>query len=159
MISLIKTYHDSKPLLGICLGHQAIGEAFAPKWSKHQPLCTASNRALRIRKRRIQNLPRRHDCHALSLAGHWASDPSYNLRCWLKQRDHHGDPASTKPIVGLQFHPESMGTNEGHFYPTVSWTHSRKLSKSSKWKGGTFMEAVKIQQPQQITQQLLMAVI
>ncbi len=69
MISLIKTYHDSKPLLGICLGHQAIGEAFAPKWSKHQPLCTASNRALRIRKRRIQTYLGDMTV-MLSLAGH-----------------------------------------------------------------------------------------
>ncbi len=60
-----------------------------------------------------------------------------------------------KPIVGLQFHPESMGTNEGAFLSNGFLNSFQKTQqKAANEKGGTFMEAVKIQQPQQITQQL-----
>ena len=36
LLDIIKTYTGRKPILGICLGHQAIGQVFRSKAEKHQ---------------------------------------------------------------------------------------------------------------------------
>lgn len=118
MIPLIKAHHDSKPLLGICLGHQAIGEAFGAKVVQAPAIMHGKQSSLTYQKKGVfqtylgdMTVMRYH-----SLVIEPATLPTQfevlaetkGIIMAIQHRQ--------KPIVGLQFHPESMGTNEGAFF-------------------------------------------
>jgi anthranilate synthase component II len=116
-LEIIKTFAGKIPIFGVCLGHQAIGQAFggevvrAPavmhgKVSEvhHQgrgvfenlpnPLTATRYHSLVVKK---ESLP---DC--LMVTG-WTED---GLIMGLKHK--------TLPVEGVQFHPESILTDRGH---------------------------------------------
>jgi anthranilate synthase/aminodeoxychorismate synthase-like glutamine amidotransferase len=105
------------PLLGVCLGHQAIGQAFGGHIIR-APL-PVHGKAAQIRhagQNLFANLPdpftatRYH-----SLIVERASLPTcLDITAWLDDSLIMGLSHKTLPIYGTQFHPESIATSHGH---------------------------------------------
>ena len=114
LMKVLAYYHDKKPMLGICLGHQAIAEFFNGEISKaskpmHGKLSTISHDRDII----FQNIPDFFDVvryHSLI-----CSNPGDMLHVIGKSGS--GEIMAMKhkrlPIYGLQFHPEAVLTQYG----------------------------------------------
>ena len=117
LLDIIKTYQDQKPILGICLGHQAIGQVFGGKLSNLTKVYHGIATPINI----------------LDQNGVFANQPTEltvgRYHSWVVDADDFPDclaitavDASGQimamqhkqfPIVGLQFHPESVLTPSG----------------------------------------------
>lgn len=116
-IDVIRTFYKSMPILGICLGHQAIGAAFGGEIRransiKHGKTSLISHNSSNIFAYLSSPLEvmRYH-----SLAIESKSLPQ-ELECIAQSMDDREIMAikhSHYPVYGLQFHPESIGTPEG----------------------------------------------
>ena len=118
-IPVIRRFGATVPILGVCLGHQAIGEAYGGRVIR-APRGVMHGKTSRIR----------HDGTGL-FAG--VSNPLEVMRDHSLVVEHGTLPAEleatavamddateihalrhrTHPVVGVQFHPESIGTPEG----------------------------------------------
>jgi anthranilate synthase/aminodeoxychorismate synthase-like glutamine amidotransferase len=104
------------PLLGVCLGHQAIGQVFGGKVVRaptpmHGKLSACSTRA-RACSRTCPRRSRRRAIHSLIVAR--AGLPS-ELEVTAETGDIiMGLRHRTLPIHGVQFHPESIASQHGH---------------------------------------------
>ncbi|MEC8379845.1 MAG: aminodeoxychorismate/anthranilate synthase component II [Myxococcota bacterium] len=115
MPELIKHVSGHIPLLGVCLGHQAIGEAFGASLTyAAKPLHGVQDNLLHAQHPIFKGLPsplpigRYHslilrDVKAPLLSVAWS--PIGEVMALVHQ---------TWPIVGLQFHPESILSVHGH---------------------------------------------
>lgn len=117
-VPLVKAAADAGiPLLGVCLGHQSIGEAFGGKVGGageivHGKLGTIFHEQGGI----FRNLPsplaatRYH-----SLVVERASLPDeLEVTAWIDDATIMGLRHKTLPIEGVQFHPESIASEHGH---------------------------------------------
>jgi anthranilate synthase component 2 len=120
MPEVIQTYAKEKPILGVCLGHQAIGEAFGGKLINLKEVYHGVATPIQIIERAenkdiFQNLPNE------ILAGRYHSwiiaDEDFPDDLIVTSRDLNGQIMSirhkTYPCFGVQFHPESVLTPEG----------------------------------------------
>jgi anthranilate synthase component 2 len=118
MPELIKAYAGTKPILGICLGHQALAEAFGGKLYNlaHVMHGVASTITYEEIEPIFRNLPeeievgRYHSwaVDASSLPIQLTTTATDSDGCIMALRHIHWD------IVGLQFHPESVLTPVGN---------------------------------------------
>lgn len=116
MENMIKTFFDTKPILGICLGHQAIAETFGGKLDLAQQVMHGkqSEMKLELPSPLFENIPQETlimRYHSISISqmpdefevvGKTTDDGEIMV---IQHR--------TKPIYGFQYHPESIGTPEG----------------------------------------------
>jgi anthranilate synthase component II len=118
LMDTIRTYHSSKPLLGVCLGHQAIVEFFGGRLIN---LDTCLHGVSTITTRLQSAEPLYSGLPDNFLTGHyhsWSADPSaipeelevtaeneYGMVMSVRHR--------TLPICSVQFHPESVLTPLG----------------------------------------------
>ena len=116
-IPAIQKFAGKMPILGICLGHQAIAEAFGGKVVKAEHLMhgKASNIAIDNQSVLFAGLPQVIACGRYhSLIVEEASLPSC-LR--ITARDENGQIMALEhtkfPNYGLQFHPESILSEDG----------------------------------------------
>ncbi len=115
-IELIRKFYDTKPILGVCLGHQSIGQAFGAKIVKatkimHGKTSTVSNLGSKI----FRGLPKSFDAtryHSLiikngSLPKNFKiiSDTMDNKNKVIMGIEH-----ESYPCYGVQFHPESIAS-------------------------------------------------
>jgi anthranilate synthase component II len=116
-LELIKKAGPTIPLLGVCLGHQAIGQAYggdvvrAPS-PMHGKLSTITNTGKGI----FKGLPKRFEItryHSLIVDRNTLPDclevtaeTDDGLIMGLQHKSH--------PVHGVQFHPESIASEQGH---------------------------------------------
>ncbi len=118
-VPVIRRFGASTPILGVCLGHQAIGEAYggrvirAPRGVMHGK----TSRILHDGRGLFAGLPSPLEVmryHSLVIA--YDSRPG-DLEIVATAVDDaheiHAVRHRTHPVSGVQFHPESIGTPEG----------------------------------------------
>lgn len=120
-IDLVRRAADERiPLLGVCLGHQAIGQAFGGRVIRASRLMHGKSTAIHHRGRGLfADVPdpvtvMRY--HSLVVAPE-PFPPELEVTAWSADREpgeeimalRHRD----RPVWGVQFHPESIGTPVG----------------------------------------------
>jgi anthranilate synthase/aminodeoxychorismate synthase-like glutamine amidotransferase len=120
-LEAIRTFSGKVPLLGVCLGHQAIGQVFGAKVIRAKNIKHGKTSSIRVLKQTgifkgvAQNFTATR-YHSLILES--ASLPE--LLETTAVCDESGDieimgiQHKKLPIFGVQFHPESLLTQEGH---------------------------------------------
>lgn len=114
-IEIIREFGEHTPILGVCLGHQAICVAYKGivSHSKSGPLHGKSSRIMHDGKRIYQDIPdpfiggRYHSLSAQTIPPELkvAAKSDDGEVMGLRHRKH--------PVEGVQFHPESVLTPEG----------------------------------------------
>ena len=118
-MDVIKSFYETKPILGICLGHQAIGQSFGGKivianrimhgktslvshnkdslfFNVKDPYHVMRYHSLAIE---VSSLP--NDLKIIA----WTEDEKNKTIMAVKHKDY--------PVIGIQFHPESIFTEQG----------------------------------------------
>lgn len=113
----IRHFSGKIPILGVCLGHQSIAEAFGGKIVKASVLMHGKASKIRFQKDAtlFRHLPEEVPCgryHSLIV-----EDASVPECLWVTARDTDGQIMGLEhkelPIYGVQFHPESILTQAG----------------------------------------------
>jgi anthranilate synthase/aminodeoxychorismate synthase-like glutamine amidotransferase len=107
-----------KPLLGVCLGHQAIGQAFGANVIRApEPVHGKTSDVFHANSDIFTGLPDPFTAtryHSLIVAKASLPD-SLQETAWTEgQNIIMGLRHKTLPIFGVQFHPESIATSHGH---------------------------------------------
>ena len=115
-LNLIKEFKNTLPILGICLGHQSIGQAFGGKIIKcdqimHGKIDSMKHFNHRIFKNIKNNfLATRY--HSLIIDRNSLSK-DFIITAETNNKIIMGIAHTQLPIYGFQFHPESIGTEIG----------------------------------------------
>jgi len=116
-VDIVKKLYKEFPILGICLGHQSIGEAFGGKIIRAQNIMHGKLSALTYKKRGLfESLEGKIEVMRYhSLIIEQASMPQDLEVIAFSQDDSEIMAVQHKefPVFGLQFHPESIGTETG----------------------------------------------
>jgi len=116
-LSLIERFGGELPILGVCLGHQAIGQAFGGQVIRAKELMHGKTSRIEHNGQGVfTGLP-----HALvatryhSLAVQRPGLPDcLEVTAWTTDGEIMGLRHRTLPVEGVQFHPESIATEYGH---------------------------------------------
>ncbi len=115
-VAAIQRFAGKIPLLGICLGHQAITEAFGGKVVRADRLMHGKTSPIFHDESGLyQNLPNPFTAtryHSL-LAERESFPDSLKITAWTEEGEIMGLQHCELPVWGLQFHPESILTTEG----------------------------------------------
>jgi anthranilate synthase component 2 len=116
-ISVLQHFAGKIPLLGVCLGHQAIGEAFGGKVIRakqvmHGKTSSIAHTGVGV----FQNIPSPYTVIRYhSLAIERASLPDcLEVTAWTDDGEIMGVRHKELNVQGVQFHPESILSEHGH---------------------------------------------
>ena len=115
-INILKSLHKEIPFLGVCLGHQIIGQVFGSKIIQAKKLM--HGKISRIKSRKIgilKNLPKTFEAtryHSLIIDKKTLSD-SLEITAETEDGLIMGVQHKVYNIHGVQFHPESIKTKMG----------------------------------------------
>jgi anthranilate synthase component 2 len=116
-LDLIRSAPDDLPILGVCLGHQAIGQAFGGDVIRAKSLMHGKTSQIHHDNTGIfEGLPNPFTATRYhSLAVKRDSLPnSLKVTAWTDDGEIMGLAHAARPIHGVQFHPESILTEGGH---------------------------------------------
>lgn len=110
-------YEADVPLLGVCLGHQTIGEAFGGKVVRcHEIVHGKMGSMHHAGQGMFRNLPSPFEAtryHSLIVERESLPD-CLEVTAWLEDGTIMGLRHREKLIEGVQFHPESIASEHGH---------------------------------------------
>ena len=116
-LELIRRMAGRVPILGVCLGHQAIGQAFGGRIVHAKTLMHGKVSAIHHGGKGVfAGLPSPYDATRYhSLAIERASCPAeLEITAWTGDGEIMGVRHRSLPVEGVQFHPESILTEHGH---------------------------------------------
>ena len=116
-VAAIQHFAGKLPILGVCLGHQAIGAAFGGKIIRAQQLMHGKTSVMSTTQQGVfEGLPAQFTVNRYhSLAIERASCPAcLEVTAWTDDGEIMGVRHHTLDIEGVQFHPESILTEHGH---------------------------------------------
>jgi anthranilate synthase component 2 len=116
-VAAIQHFAGKLPILGVCLGHQAIGAAFGGKIIRAQQLMHGKTSVITTTQEGVfANLPEQFVVNRYhSLAIERATCPDVlAVTAWTDDGEIMGIRHKTLAIQGVQFHPESILTEHGH---------------------------------------------
>lgn len=116
-LDVVRAYADRVPILGVCLGHQAIGEAFGGRVVRAQSIMHGKTSEIENNGRGVfTGLPQRFTVtryHSLALER--ASLPAcLEITAQTSDGEIMGVRHKRYPVEGVQFHPESILSEQGH---------------------------------------------
>ena len=116
-MNVVKRFYKKVPILGVCLGHQAIGYSFGCKIKKCIDIFHGKVSMIEHNKKSkiFQNIPKYFDAtryHSLIIDKSSISDDLI-VNAWLDDGTIMGIEHKKFPIYGVQFHPESIETKYG----------------------------------------------
>ena len=114
-VAAIQHFAGKLPILGVCLGHQAIGAAFGGNIIRAQELMHGKTSVI-TQKGVFAGLPEQFTVNRYhSLAIERATCPDVlEVTAWTEDGEIMGVRHKTLAIEGVQFHPESILTEHGH---------------------------------------------
>jgi anthranilate synthase component II len=116
-VAAIQRFAGKLPILGVCLGHQAIGAAFGGNIIRAQQLMHGKTSVITTTRQGVfADLPEQFVVNRYhSLAIEKSSCPDVlQVTAWTDDGEIMGVRHKTLPIQGVQFHPESILTEHGH---------------------------------------------
>ena len=116
-IDIINCFKNSIPILGICLGHQAIVRAFNGEIVKCNEVIHGKTSAITFKPsklfKKVKNPFLATRYHSLCV-DRMTLTQELKVIAETKNNTIMAVEHISKPIFGLQFHPESIATNQGH---------------------------------------------
>ncbi len=116
-LALIAAAPDDLPILGVCLGHQAIGQAFGGVIAPAATLMHGKTSAIRHGGAGVFAgladgfIATRY--HSLAVARDSLPE-ALEITAWTDDGEIMGLAHRSRPLHGVQFHPESIATEHGH---------------------------------------------
>ena len=117
-LELIEYYFKNKPILGICLGHQAIAQSFGAKIIKAKKLMHGKISKIKIlntKSKMFKKIPRIINAtryHSL-IIDKKTLDQSFEITAQTTDKIIMAIEHKNYPLYGIQFHPESYKTKHG----------------------------------------------
>ncbi len=116
-VPAIKHFAGKLPILGVCLGHQSIGEAFGGKIIHAATLMHGKVSPIEHTGKGVfKGLPSPFNVtryHSLAIERESLPD-CLEITAWTDDGEIMGVRHKTLPVEGVQFHPESILTEHGH---------------------------------------------
>jgi anthranilate synthase component 2 len=116
-LALIDTAPLDMPILGVCLGHQAIGQAMGGQVVRAKTVMHGKTSPIRHDgKGMFKGLPSPFIAtryHSLAVARETLPN-TLDVTAWAEDGEIMGFQHHERPLHGVQFHPESIATEHGH---------------------------------------------
>ena len=115
-VDLIKKFKDRLPILGVCLGHQCLGAAFGANIIganeiMHGTLSEIIHDESGLFKG-VENSFKATRYHSLIIEEK-TLDKDFHITAWTENKTIMAIQHEKLPLFGLQFHPESIETEQG----------------------------------------------
>jgi len=116
-LDVISHFKGIIPIFGVCLGHQAIGQAFGGKVVRAERLMHGKTSAIQHMGSSVfEDLPNPFTAtryHSLIVEKETLPD-ELEITAWTAEGEIMGLRHKQYPVEGVQFHPESIITDHGH---------------------------------------------
>jgi anthranilate synthase component 2 len=116
-VAAIQHFAGRLPILGVCLGHQAIGAAFGGRIVRAQELMHGKTSVITTTEEGVfAGLPKQFTVnryHSLAIEGS-TCPVDLKITAWTDDGEIMGVKHQHLDIEGVQFHPESVLTEHGH---------------------------------------------
>lgn len=114
-LDLIKEFSRKIPIFGVCLGHQAIGQAFGGRIIKNQPMHGKISEIYHDQQNIFKNIPSPFKAtryHSLIIDNE-TCPKNFKISATTKDNIIMAIADEKQKIFGVQFHPESIASEFG----------------------------------------------
>jgi len=116
-LPLLQGAPEDMPILGVCLGHQSIGQAYGGEVVRAKSIMHGKTSEIHHNGKGVfKGLPNPFTAtryHSLAVKRENLPD-ELEVTAWTDDSEIMGFQHKSRPVYGVQFHPESIATEGGH---------------------------------------------